>query len=132
MTDAVRACPNCGSTDIGHDSLDVVSRLSLSGSRACRDCGYTGVFPEVPADEVDAFDGAQGEQGGGEREAGTAAAAGPRRGRLALGVLLFLLGIGATASSTWGSGLLAGFLALVVGAAVVAEQLAARFQMRKE
>ncbi|MDY6769071.1 MAG: hypothetical protein SVW02_03110 [Candidatus Nanohaloarchaea archaeon] len=124
MKDAVRACPHCGSTDIGHNSLDVVSRLSLSGARECRECGYAGIFPEIDADRVDEFDGADGsvavEQGQqGNREKGG-------RGRLLIGTVMLLLGIGASSHATWGNGLLAGLLALVVGAAVVVDEIGRR------
>ncbi|MDY6766398.1 MAG: hypothetical protein SVW77_03445 [Candidatus Nanohaloarchaea archaeon] len=118
MNKAVRACPNCGSTDIGHDSLSVVSRLSLSGARECRECGYSGIFPEMAEDEVDGFDGAGMDVTAADRGTGR------RWGRAAIGALLLLLGIGASSHATWGNGLLAGLLAVAVGAAVLAEELA--------
>ncbi|MDY6761529.1 MAG: hypothetical protein SVY41_00605 [Candidatus Nanohaloarchaea archaeon] len=126
MTDTVRACPNCGSTDLGHDSLSVVSRLSLSGGRECRSCGYTGIFPEMAAEKVDDFDGADtGALPGNGHDRGGG------RGRLVIGAVLLLLGLGAASHATWGNGLLAGLLAIAVGAAVLAEELAAGSRMEK-
>lgn len=124
MARTVRACPNCGSTDIGHDSMSVIARLSLSGSRACRACGYTGIFPEVDAEEVEDFDGADVEPA----ETGQGAAAAPSTGRLLVGALLLVLGIAPAFYLSWGEGLLPGLLALAVGAAVLSEELSRRFQ----
>lgn len=116
----VKVCPNCGSTDLGHDSLSVISRLSLSGAKECRECGYSGIFPQVPPEKVEAFRERDRED---EVVETAAEPQGLNYGRLALGALLFLLGVGASSFASWGNGLLAGLLALAVGAAVVVEEL---------
>lgn len=122
MAGTTVVCPNCGSTDIGHDRTSTISMLSLGGSRQCNDCGYSGIFPEIDADRVEEH-----------REQLEEVEVDPQprerrrsRGRIVIGALLLLLGIGATSSTTWGTGLLAGMLALAVGAAVLFEELAPR------
>ncbi len=106
-------CPRCGSTEIGHDTTSVISRLSLSGSLECRDCGYSGIFPEVEPENLEEFrDGLEEvEVKPVERERST--------GRMAAGLVLLLLGLGASSHATWGNGLLAGLLAIAVGASVL-------------
>ncbi len=123
MARTVRVCPNCGSTDIGHDSLSVISRLSLSGARECHSCGYAGIFPEADPDDIEGFDGA---------DADVQSAAAPdtafRPRRALSGGLLLLLGLAPVLYLSWGEGLLPGMLALAVGAAVLAEELSRRFR----
>lgn len=118
-----RVCPNCGSTDIGHDSVNVLSRLSLDESRSCADCGYTGIFPEIEAEELERFR----EEVVDDAEPVAATAEQPfNRGRFLIGLAMLVLGLTASTYSTWGNGLLAGLLSLAVGAAIVFEQIARR------
>ncbi|MDY6774356.1 MAG: hypothetical protein SVS85_04100 [Candidatus Nanohaloarchaea archaeon] len=126
MRGTVRVCPNCGSTDIGHDSLSVISRLSLSGSMECRECGYTGIFPEVAPEDAEEFEGREEEVQDLKGRAKTEQEF--RYSRFGIGTLLFLLGIGASSYASWGNGLLAGLLALAVGAAVALEELSRSFR----
>lgn len=123
MAGTTVVCPNCGSTDVGYDRTSTVSMLSLGGSRRCNDCGYSGIFPEVDADRVEEhreqLEEVDVEVQGRERRERS-------RGRMAIGAILLLLGIGATSSTTWGTGLLAGMLAIAVGAAVLFEEIAPR------
>lgn len=111
----VRVCPRCGSTDVGHDTTSVISRLSLSDSLECRECGYTGIFPEVDPESLEDFRDnlEEVEEEDVERSGRN------RRGRIVIGVLLLLLGLGASSYATWGNGLLAGLLAIAVGASVL-------------
>lgn len=118
MPPETRVCPDCGSTDIGHDRGDVIS-LVMGTPAVCQACGYSGIFPEVPVDELGEYADAVADRDGPAPDL--------QRGRslprLATGVLLLLLGAGATSSATWGDGLLAGLLALAIGAALLAEEL---------
>lgn len=113
-----RVCPNCGSTDIGHDPVRIMSRLSLDHARECNACGYTGIFPLVAADDMDAF-----QESVDEQDEMAPPAAGFNRGRFTIGLVMLLMGGVSTFYGTWETGLLAGILALVIGAAVVFEQL---------
>lgn len=118
MRTRTTVCPHCGSTDIGHDRSDVVSLL-VGGSSRCRDCGYSGIFPEISPDDLTDY-----RESLPEVERDDAPVERPRhRGRLVIGVLLLLVGLGASSTTTWGNGLLAGLLALAIGAAVLAEEL---------
>ena len=116
-------CPNCGSTDIGRDSSSVLSMVGLDHSRECRDCGYTGIFPEVDRDKVR-------DQQHEIRKRGKIADAGknaaPSRSRLYIGLLFLLVGIPSSLYATWRTGRLAGLLALAVGAAVLFEYISHR------
>ncbi|MFB6166774.1 MAG: hypothetical protein ABEJ62_00745 [Candidatus Nanohaloarchaea archaeon] len=110
-----RICPNCGSTDIGTDTTSVISRLSLSGSLECRECGYNGIFPEVDEEGLE-----EAREEIEERDLEDASVQEEFAwSRAGLGLLLLLLGAGATSYATWGNGLLAGLLALAIGASVV-------------
>lgn len=120
MRDHTAVCPNCGSTDIGHDRSDVVSVL-LGESGQCQDCGYTGIFPEVAVDDLSDYRDALADADIDASD--TVETAGSGRGRLVIGVLLLIVGLGATGSATWGNGLLAGLLALAIGAAILAEAI---------
>lgn len=66
---------------------------------------------------VEEFDGGEVEEMQNESPVGF------RKKRFLIGAVLFLLGLGASSYATWGNGLLAGLLALAVGAAVAAEEL---------
>lgn len=118
MSPETRVCPDCGSTDIGHDRGDVMS-LILASPSICEECGYSGIFPEVPVDELEEYTAAVADRD----EPAPELRRGRRLPRIATGALLLLLGAGATSSSTWGDGLLAGLLALALGAALLAEEL---------
>lgn len=83
----------------------------------CRECGYNGIFPEMEPEAVEEFDGGEVEEMQNESPVGF------RKKRFLIGAVLFLLGLGASSYATWGNGLLAGLLALAVGAAVAAEEL---------
>lgn len=122
MRDRQRVCPNCGSTDIDIDRTDIISRMALSQSYICSECGYSGIFPEVDADQVDSHrDAARHRKDLTVDD--TADGTGFRAGRLIAGVLFLAVGIPAALYGSWGSGLLAGLLSILIGGAVVFEQL---------
>ena len=49
----VRICPSCGSIRLIVDVPNITTPMMI-GSK-CRDCGYTGVCPEVKSSEVKEF-----------------------------------------------------------------------------
>lgn len=124
MPQGQRVCPQCGSTRIGHDPGSILSRLSLDHAQQCEECGYTGFFPVIAEEELDTFE--EEVVDNPEVEVEPAEATGARsRGRLAIGVLMLAMGVTASATATWGNGLLPGLLAMAVGAAIIFDYLTA-------
>lgn len=124
MRNKQRVCPNCGSTDIDIDRTDIISRMALNQSYVCTECGYSGIFPEVDADQVDEHrETVRHQQDITIANSSDHGKHGIRTGRLVIGILFLLVGIPAALYGTWGSGLLAGLLSIVIGGAVVFEQL---------
>lgn len=124
MPQGRRVCPRCGSTQISHDPTSVISRLSLDHTQQCEECGYTGFFPVIAEEELDTFH--EEVVDNPEVEVEPAGTTGTRsRSRLAIGILMLGMGLAASSTAAWGNGLLAGLLAMAVGAAVIFEYLTA-------
>ncbi len=119
-----RVCPRCGSTDLGHDTPSLLSRLALDDSRVCNDCGYSGIFPVVEKRELGEYRAAVRDSDAPVATDGPAAPFSMTR--FLTGAVFLLLGLPLIATRPWGGGLLVGLLSVVVGGAVIAEQLGRR------
>ena len=49
----IKICPKCGSIDLPIKT-DFVEML-MPTSEKCRKCGYSGLFPEIDANEIEDF-----------------------------------------------------------------------------
>lgn len=123
-----RVCPRCGSTRVGHDPGNLLARLSLDHSQHCEACGYTGFFPVIAEDEMETFREEVVDNPEVTVESAGDGTGTRNRGRLVIGVVMLAMGVVASSTAAWGDGLLAGLLAMAVGAAIVFEYLTAGTQ----
>lgn len=53
----ITVCPNCGSTDVRLERMNIANRLGLDTEFVCNNCGFTSkIFPELPIDKLEKYE----------------------------------------------------------------------------
>lgn len=124
--DMVKACPNCGALDVHVSRENVVDMLGMDHEYSCGNCGFTSkLFPEIPAENVEAFEEAFAEEVG-ERYMNKGwgfSFSGSNHPRILVGALLVLFGLSAIPYPGGVSPITAAALLVIAGIVILLYEL---------